>query len=68
MTETTIFSCLEAIKTQSLRCPWSFLLTSPKFASSTRLEVANEAQNSDDPGSKEEVPVLKRKQLQTRLS
>jgi hypothetical protein len=27
----------------------SFLLTIPKFASSTRLEVANEAQNSDDP-------------------
>src|SRR5216684_3992298 len=49
ITETTVFSRLEAIKPQSRRRPLSFLLTSPKFASSTRLEVANEAQNLDNP-------------------
>jgi hypothetical protein len=49
LTETTVFSRLEAIKPQSIRRPLSFLRTSPKFASSTRLEVENEAQNLDNP-------------------
>src|SRR6266852_8861651 len=48
ITETTVFSRLEAIKPQSIRRPLSFLRTNPKFASSTRLEVANEAQNLDN--------------------
>ena len=49
MTETMVFSRLEAIKPKSIRRPLSFLLTSPKFASSTPLEVAIEAQNFDNP-------------------
>src|SRR5713226_10030945 len=49
LTETTVFNRLEAIKPQSSRSPLSFLRTSPKFASSTRLEVANEAQKLDNP-------------------
>src|SRR6266852_5020139 len=49
ITETTVFSRLEAIKPKSIRRPLSFPRTSPKFASSTPLEVANEAQNLDNP-------------------
>ena len=48
VTEITAFECLEAIEPQSSRRPLSFLLVSPKFASSTRLEVANEAENLDN--------------------
>jgi hypothetical protein len=48
ITETTVFNRLEAIKPKSSRRPLSFLKTSPKFASSTRLEVANEVQNLDN--------------------
>ena len=49
MTETTVFNCLGAIKLLLSRGPLRFLLTSPKFASSTPLEVAIEAQNLHHP-------------------
>src|SRR5882762_4657312 len=47
MIETRIFSCLEAIKPQSSPRPLSFLKTSPKFASSAPLEVADETRDFD---------------------
>src|SRR6266852_8355156 len=47
MIETRIFSCLEAFKQQSSPRPLSFLKTSPKFASSAPLEVADETRDFD---------------------